>query len=70
MSIKFYNNTTEFLDDEIIEETNVLFEDEQDQIKEDTSPKDTSSKDTSQFDSQFEKLQAARNAEFKPLSRR
>ena len=32
--------------------------------------KDTSSKDTGQFDSQFEKLQAARNAEFKPLSRR
>ena len=27
MSIKFYNDNTEFLDDEIIEETNVLFED-------------------------------------------
>ena len=50
MSIKFYNNTTEFLDDEIIEETNVLFEDEQDQIKEDTSSKDTLPDDTSPED--------------------
>ena len=35
MSIKFYNDNTEFLDDEIIEETNVLFEDVEEVAKED-----------------------------------
>ena len=40
MSIKFYNDNTEFLDDEIIEETNVLFEDVEEVAKEDLKDKE------------------------------
>ena len=39
MSIKFYNDNTEFLDDEFIEETNVLFEDDK-VLKSDKDAKD------------------------------
>ena len=40
MSIKFYDNTTEFLEDEIIEETNVLFENDEKSKKDTIDEKD------------------------------
>lgn len=46
MSIKFYDNTTEFLNDEIIEETNVLFE--EDNIKDEKNEEDVLTERTSE----------------------